>query len=119
MLEAWIRGCRPISYGWGVAHIRLNNQAFQRFGIAEVAPDRAALRGALERALATPRRPHPEYGEQPTKDGAVSLTVAHSWILNNIASSKLLGLFETKEEPLTHFAGQRYHSLLPDSRTER
>ena len=31
-------------------------------------------------------------GEQPTKDGAVSLTVAHSWILNNIASSKLLGL---------------------------
>src|SRR5436190_1456751 len=24
-------------------------------------------------------------GEQPTKDGAVSLTVAHSWILNNIA----------------------------------
>ena len=32
-------------------------------------------------------------GEQPTKDGAVSLTVAHSWILNNIASSKLLGLF--------------------------
>jgi hypothetical protein len=35
-------------------------------------------------------------GEQPTKDGAVSLTVAHSWILNNIASSKLLGLFETR-----------------------
>lgn len=32
-------------------------------------------------------------GEQPTKDGAVSLTVAHSWILNNIASSKSLGKF--------------------------
>jgi processive 1,2-diacylglycerol beta-glucosyltransferase len=66
VLEAWIRGCRPISYGWGVAHIRLNNQAFQRFGIAEVAPDRAALRGALERALAKPRVPHPEYGRQPS-----------------------------------------------------
>jgi len=66
VLEAWIRGCRPISYGWGVAHIRLNNQAFERFGIAEVAPNRAALRGAVERALAEPRRPHPEYGEQPS-----------------------------------------------------
>ena len=22
VLEAWIRGCRPISYGWGVGHIR-------------------------------------------------------------------------------------------------
>jgi UDP-N-acetylglucosamine:LPS N-acetylglucosamine transferase len=66
VLEAWIRGCRPISYGWGVAHIRLNNQAFERFGIAEVAPDRAALRPAIERALAQPRAPHPEYGKQPS-----------------------------------------------------
>jgi processive 1,2-diacylglycerol beta-glucosyltransferase len=66
VLEAWIRGCRPISYGWGVAHIRLNNRAFERFGIAEVVPDRTALRAALERALSQPRVPHPEYGEQPT-----------------------------------------------------
>jgi UDP-N-acetylglucosamine:LPS N-acetylglucosamine transferase len=66
VLEAWIRGCRPISFGWGVAHIRLNNQAYRRFGIADVAPDRTALRAALERALAAPRVPHPEYGELPT-----------------------------------------------------
>ena len=66
VLEAWIRGCRPISYGWGVAHIRLNNEAFARFGIADVAPDRTALRAALERALAAPREPHPEYGSLPT-----------------------------------------------------
>jgi UDP-N-acetylglucosamine:LPS N-acetylglucosamine transferase len=66
VLEAWIRGCRPISYGWGVAHIRLNNRAYERFGIAEVAPDRRALRAALERALAAPRVPHPEYGGLPT-----------------------------------------------------
>jgi hypothetical protein len=57
-------------------------------------------------------------GEQPTKDSAVSLTVAHSWILNNIASGTLLGLVETREEPFTHFAGQKYHSWSPDSRTE-
>ena len=66
VLEAWIRGCRPISYGWGVAHIRLNNQAYARFGIAEVAPDRTTLRAALERALGQPRTPHPEYGRLPT-----------------------------------------------------
>jgi UDP-N-acetylglucosamine:LPS N-acetylglucosamine transferase len=66
VLEAWIRGCRPISYGWGVSHIRLNNAAFARFGIAEVAPDRTSLRVAIERALAAPRRPHPEYGELPS-----------------------------------------------------
>ena len=29
-------------------------------------------------------------GEQPTKEGAVSLTVAHSWILNSIASIKVV-----------------------------
>jgi UDP-N-acetylglucosamine:LPS N-acetylglucosamine transferase len=76
VLEAWIRGCRPISYGWGVAHIRLNNQAFERFGIAEVAPDRAALRPAIERALARPRKPHPEYGRQPSAAGEILALVA-------------------------------------------
>lgn len=71
VLEAWIRGCRPISYGWGVAHVRLNNEAFVRFGIAEVATDRAALRAALERAMAAPRRPHEEYGQLPRAADAV------------------------------------------------
>ena len=65
VLEAWIRGCRPISYGWGVGHIRLNNAAFRRFGIADVVASRAELREAIERALGTPRTPHPEYGELP------------------------------------------------------
>ena len=32
-------------------------------------------------------------GEQPTKEGAVSLTVAHSWILKSIASKGLSDLF--------------------------
>jgi processive 1,2-diacylglycerol beta-glucosyltransferase len=76
VLEAWIRGCRPISYGWGVAHIRLNNLAFERFGIATVAPNRGALRAAIERALARPRVPHPEYGEQPAAADEVLALVA-------------------------------------------
>ena len=30
-------GTWAISYGWGVAHIRLNNRAYARFGLADVA----------------------------------------------------------------------------------
>jgi UDP-N-acetylglucosamine:LPS N-acetylglucosamine transferase len=66
VLEAWIRGCTPISYGWGVAHIRVNNAAFERFGIAHVATSRADLRETLERALAAPRHPFTGYGELPS-----------------------------------------------------
>jgi UDP-N-acetylglucosamine:LPS N-acetylglucosamine transferase len=52
ILEAHIRGCPAISFGWGRGHLRLNNAAFRRFGLAEVAVDAAELRVALRRALA-------------------------------------------------------------------
>jgi UDP-N-acetylglucosamine:LPS N-acetylglucosamine transferase len=55
VLEALMRGCRVISYGWGHGHVRVNNRAFERFGLAEVAADRAELAPALVRALAAPR----------------------------------------------------------------
>lgn len=57
VLEALICGCPAISYGWGVGHIRANNHAFARLGLAEVAPDRPALEVALRRALE--QRPEP------------------------------------------------------------
>ena len=37
VLEAHIRGCPVISYGFSAGHLRANNAAFERFGIAEVA----------------------------------------------------------------------------------
>jgi processive 1,2-diacylglycerol beta-glucosyltransferase len=52
VLEAWAVGCPVISYGWGRGHIRANNRAYARFGIADVARDREALAVALRRALA-------------------------------------------------------------------
>ena len=58
VLEAIVRGCAPISYGWGRGHVRLNNEAFERFGLAVVAKSRPQLRAALERSLA--RRPVPD-----------------------------------------------------------
>jgi processive 1,2-diacylglycerol beta-glucosyltransferase len=52
VLEAWSVGCPVISYGWGRGHIRANNRAYARFGIAAVAKDRDALAAALRYALA-------------------------------------------------------------------
>jgi UDP-N-acetylglucosamine:LPS N-acetylglucosamine transferase len=55
VLEAYIRGCRVISYGWGIAHIRANNRAFEKHGIARVAGSREELARALHEALEHPR----------------------------------------------------------------
>jgi UDP-N-acetylglucosamine:LPS N-acetylglucosamine transferase len=60
VLEAWMLGCRPISYGWGIGHVRLNNRAFRRFGIAEVVSGERELPGAIAGALAAPRVPRVE-----------------------------------------------------------
>jgi processive 1,2-diacylglycerol beta-glucosyltransferase len=57
VLEAHVRGCPTISYGWGRGHIRVNNEAFLRFGIADVAKSDHELRVALRRALVV--RPAP------------------------------------------------------------
>ena len=58
VLEAYVVGCRPISYGWGVGHIRLNNRAFARHGIAQVVESLGELPDAIRAALARPREPH-------------------------------------------------------------
>lgn len=55
VLEALMCGCRVISFGWGRGHIRANNRAYERFGLAAVAPTRAALGVALTAALGSPR----------------------------------------------------------------
>ena len=71
MFEARVRGCRIVSYGWGVSHIRLNNAAYRRFGLAQVATTSEELAAALQRALAQPRRPITSYGERPTAASVV------------------------------------------------
>jgi processive 1,2-diacylglycerol beta-glucosyltransferase len=55
VLEAQMCGTWAISYGWGVGHIRINNRAYRRFGLADVAATPQELHGALRRALAAPR----------------------------------------------------------------
>jgi processive 1,2-diacylglycerol beta-glucosyltransferase len=55
VLEALMRGCPAISYGWGRGHVRMHNAAFKRYGLAEVAATPAALRAAVAAALAQGR----------------------------------------------------------------
>jgi hypothetical protein len=54
-LEAIIRGCPVISYGFGYGHVRASNFALERVGLAQVARDSASLGPCLERALADGR----------------------------------------------------------------
>ena len=65
VLEAWALGCPTISYGWGRGHIRANNRAYVRFGIADVARDRDALAASLRRALASRGSPVAVFARLP------------------------------------------------------
>ncbi len=65
VLEAWVRGCVPISYGWGRGHIRANNHAYIEHGLAFVARDRAELAHTLDEALRAPWPPQLDYGRLP------------------------------------------------------
>ncbi len=55
VLESLLRGCPVVSYGWGRGHIRKHDDAFRRYGLADVVESRSELRPALERALARGR----------------------------------------------------------------
>ena len=71
VLEALMRGTAPISYGWGMAHIRINNRAFAEHGLADVAETPEELAVAIRRALANPRDPYLEPATRPTAASVV------------------------------------------------
>jgi hypothetical protein len=57
VLEALMRGCRVVSFGFAVGHVRVNDRAYERFGLARTARSRAELVAALREALAAPCQP--------------------------------------------------------------
>ena len=66
VLEAHMRGCAVISYGWGRGHIRVNDRALRRSGLGDVVRTRRELGPAILRAIARPRRPDPRFAEMPS-----------------------------------------------------
>jgi processive 1,2-diacylglycerol beta-glucosyltransferase len=99
VLEAWIRGCRVVSYGWGVAHIRANNRGFAEHRIARVARTREELRQALTAALADPRiERHETFAALPSAASAVlELVPAANRTSLNDGYSRHSGTFEPRE----------------------
>jgi processive 1,2-diacylglycerol beta-glucosyltransferase len=66
VLEALVVGCPTISYGWGRGHMRANNEAFVRHGLAQVARAPDELVVALRAALGTRPEPYPSWSSWPS-----------------------------------------------------
>jgi UDP-N-acetylglucosamine:LPS N-acetylglucosamine transferase len=76
VFEAHVRGCPTISYGWGRGHIRVNNAAFRRYGIAEVVDGKGELDQALRAALTARPAPGPSLSTLPSAASLVLALVA-------------------------------------------
>jgi UDP-glucose 4-epimerase len=66
VLEALIRGCPVVSYGFGYGHVRASNAALERFGLAQVATKVEELGPALEKALALSPEPDSSFARRPS-----------------------------------------------------
>jgi UDP-glucose 4-epimerase len=66
VLEAHIRGCPIVSYGFAAGHLRANNAAFERFGLAEVARSEHELESVLRHLTRERRPPDPSFASLPS-----------------------------------------------------
>jgi UDP-glucose 4-epimerase len=65
VLEAIIRGCPVVSYGFGYGHVRATNAALERFNLAQVAHRERDLEPAIARALELETEPDPSFARRP------------------------------------------------------
>src|ERR1700755_1071581 len=66
VLEAHIRGCPVVSYGFSAGHLRANNAAFERFGLAEVARSDHELESTLRHVAGERRSPDSTFASLPS-----------------------------------------------------
>ena len=66
VLEAHIRGCPVVSYGFSAGHLRANNAAFERFGLAEVARSEHELESILRHVTRERRSPDSSFASLPS-----------------------------------------------------
>jgi UDP-N-acetylglucosamine:LPS N-acetylglucosamine transferase len=66
VLEAHIRGCPVVSYGFSAGHLRANNAAFERFGLAEVARSGHELTSTLRHLTRERRSPDSSFASLPS-----------------------------------------------------
>ena len=65
VLEAHIRGCPVVSYGFSAGHLRANNEAFERFGLAEVARSEHELESVLRHVTRERHSPDSSFASLP------------------------------------------------------
>jgi UDP-glucose 4-epimerase len=66
VLEAHIRGCPVVSFGFSAGHLRANNAAFERFGLAEVARSEHELGSVLRHFSRERRSPDSSFASLPS-----------------------------------------------------
>ena len=66
VLEAHIRGCPVVSFGFSAGHLRANNAAFERFGLAEVARSEHELESMLRHLARERRSPDSTFASLPS-----------------------------------------------------
>ncbi|HVY96603.1 MAG TPA: NAD-dependent epimerase/dehydratase family protein [Solirubrobacterales bacterium] len=66
VLEAHIRGCPVVSFGFNAGHLRANNAAFERFGLAEVARSDHELESVLRHITRERRSPDSSFASLPS-----------------------------------------------------
>jgi hypothetical protein len=66
VLEALIRGCPVVSYGFGYGHVRESNRALKKFGLAQVAANQEELAPALKKALEERPEPDTSFARRPS-----------------------------------------------------
>jgi UDP-glucose 4-epimerase len=66
VLEAHIRGCPVVSYGFSAGHLRANNAAFERFGLAEVARSEHELSSVLRHLSRERHSPDSTFASLPS-----------------------------------------------------
>ena len=66
VLEAHIRGCPVVSYGFSAGHLRANNAAFERFGLAEVARSGHELESVLRHVTRERQSPDSSFASLPS-----------------------------------------------------
>jgi hypothetical protein len=66
VLEAHIRGCPVVSYGFNAGHLRANNAAYDRFGLAEVARSEHELESMLRHVTRERLSPDSSFASLPS-----------------------------------------------------
>ncbi len=66
VLEAHIRGCPVVSFGFSAGHLRANNAAYERFGLAEVARSEHELESVLRHLSRERHSPDSSFASLPS-----------------------------------------------------